>query len=1262
MASNFFFKRSATGRAGLAGQDLDSSAEIIDDTPEPSPLNNRTKHVVKRVSDSGISDAGTKSKSVSPEERFRSPQIILDSSEESDDDAKDSKSSPSFSPTAAIQESDDSDDDVPLVNLHKKKFNALLSSDSEEESSSSSPGNTADRFQTFSSEKLTLETSIGNLSISSSPPPRPLLKTLSKVRGRHDDSLDSPQVRATLARTCGDSLDTPVSEKVSRPKPGHVATPDSPYRAPPPGQADSPVMTRDTAKHSTGSSEESDEEFASNTANVSEEENKEPIIVESDEESFASAATNSGDISEEFELSPVKTPSLPKSVEDDSLSLTPPPATSPVRTKPHLAVRQFAKSAVSPLPSEEDAEENKFQFKPSKPSDGDIIDLVDSDDDDEIQVVSEPIRAPTVPRVNSSNTYTMKDVQELEESIQKKQAIISQNAYMLANQHGRLPDGGRGLRETISQDKAGMAKMRELLVKARSSLQSSSFPQPSASQGMFRKASDSKLPPINNQPPNVQLDSMKRKKADLTKSLEFAKHLADGGEKIRNKLAECEREIMRLTKEVAAAPPTSNTAWADQKNNLGMMSSEEMLRMFQEDPSKNQLYGGRMNVHQRQEAKTVTVDAMSRMHKALDTMPLEGNEVEQPRGLRSSVTLFPHQRQGLAWLLWRETQSPAGGILADDMGLGKTLTMISLILKHREIEEDKKAELRMKGLDDDKENEWNGKLGDLVKSETTLIICPASLIGQWEKEVENKARSSRLRVLVYHGNNRKCSARALARYDIVVTTYGTVQSEVKSVLGETAEKDCKKKMEDLKAAEDLGTKRTASELLNVAWERIILDEAHQIRNPKSLTSQAVCRLRAARKWCVTGTPIQNKELDLYSLLRFLRCYPFDEYAVWKKWIDNKSSQSQERMNTLVRTLLLRRTKEQKSTVTGQTIVDLPAKHKEEHKISLSKEEKEVYDKVFGFSQTALQNYMAKAREKEDEKLGGVATGYGARGPAWGGGEDFSYKPGEGPQAQQGDVKAHHLLVLLLRLRQICCHPGLIKGMLDQETKAAEGIEENGEEVDLISAMEDMDISVAEKKEKAEVILDIANPVFEDRRSSSKIGTVVDELKKLVKKKENGEGIEKAVIVSQWTSMLNIIKVHIGRLGIKCAEINGQVQVKLRGNIVEDFNKNERGAQVMLLSLAAGGVGLNLVGANHLFLLDMHWNPQLEAQACDRIYRVGQTKEVWIHRFVVEGSVEERILQLQEKKLGLAAEVLTGAKRTGANKLSFDDLKMLFQVA
>lgn len=189
------------------------------------------------------------------------------------------------------------------------------------------------------------------------------------------------------------------------------------------------------------------------------------------------------------------------------------------------------------------------------------------------------------------------------------------------------------------------------------------------------------------------------------------------------------------------------------------------------------------------------------------------------------------------------------------------------------------------------------------------------------------------------------------------------------------------------------------------------------------------------------------------------------------------------------------------------------------------------------------------------------------------------------------------------------------------------------------------------------VLDVNNSIFDETTPSSKMQIVIQELRKILK----DEDTEKSIIVSQWTSLLSIMKLQLKAIGIECVEINGQVDVKQRGGIVENFNNNQHGPRVMLLSLAAGGVGLNLVGANHLFLLDLHWNPQLEAQACDRIYRVGQTREVSIHRFVVESSIEERILQLQQRKINLAEEVLGGAKRTDASKLSIEDLKMLFQV-
>jgi transcription termination factor 2 len=132
------------------------------------------------------------------------------------------------------------------------------------------------------------------------------------------------------------------------------------------------------------------------------------------------------------------------------------------------------------------------------------------------------------------------------------------------------------------------------------------------------------------------------------------------------------------------------------------------------------------------------------------------------------------------------------------------------------------------------------------------------------------------------------------------------------------------------------------------------------------------------------------------------------------------------------------------------------------------------------------------------------------------------------------------------------------------------------------------------------VLDLKNPVFAESLESSKINTVVTELRAL---KEKSGVMEKAVVVSQWTSMLAIVRGHIEKkVGMKCTEISGKVPVKDRGDIVDAFNKEGSGPQVMLLSLGAGGVGLNLVGANHLFMLDLHWNPQLESQACDRVYR------------------------------------------------------------
>lgn len=184
------------------------------------------------------------------------------------------------------------------------------------------------------------------------------------------------------------------------------------------------------------------------------------------------------------------------------------------------------------------------------------------------------------------------------------------------------------------------------------------------------------------------------------------------------------------------------------------------------------------------------------------------------------------------------------------------------------------------------------------------------------------------------------------------------------------------------------------------------------------------------------------------------------------------------------------------------------------------------------------------------------------------------------------------------------------------------------------------------------VLKRSNPVFNLKRPSSKMLKVLEILKKNVLKTT-----DKAIIVSQWTSVLDILRDILHKEKLETLSLNGGIPVKDRQNIVDQFNDPKNSKRILLLSLTAGGVGLNLIGANHLLLLDLHWNPQLEAQAQDRIYRVGQKKNVVIYKIVCVDTVEQRIKALQDRKLELADGVLTGGKVS--SKLSIDDLKGLF---
>jgi len=325
---------------------------------------------------------------------------------------------------------------------------------------------------------------------------------------------------------------------------------------------------------------------------------------------------------------------------------------------------------------------------------------------------------------------------------------------------------------------------------------------------------------------------------------------------------------------------------------------------------------------------------------------------------------------------------------------------------------------------------------------------------------------------------------------------------------------------------------------------------------------------------------------------------------------------------------------------------LPQRKFQVHHLKLSEDEEKVYSVLLARSRSALRSYLKGCEG------GGNQSGRSPDNPFSKVAQEFA-----GPRMvadSQRSSTPHVLLTQLLRLRQCCCHLSLLKSALDPAELKSEGLALSLEEqlsVMTLSELCDTEpsplISLNGEQFKAEL--------FENTRASSKISSLLVELEAI----RGNSGSQKSVVVSQWTSMLQVVAGHLRKHGLTYATIDGSVSPKQRMDLVEAFNSS-RGPQVMLISLSAGGVGLNLTGGNHLFLLDMHWNPSLEDQACDRIYRVGQQKDVVVHKFICEGTVEEKILHLQEKKKTLAKQVLSGSGKT-VKKLTLADLKVLFGI-
>ncbi|ORX46751.1 hypothetical protein DM01DRAFT_1386100 [Hesseltinella vesiculosa] len=620
--------------------------------------------------------------------------------------------------------------------------------------------------------------------------------------------------------------------------------------------------------------------------------------------------------------------------------------------------------------------------------------------------------------------------------------------------------------------------------------------------------------------------------------------------------------------------------------------------------------------------------------------------IEQPDYI--TVSLLPFQRYGVAWMIHQEQNDDfKGGILADEMGMGKTLQTLTLLLS-----------------DSKKPN---------------LVIAPAVAIIQWKNEIE-KFTVNNVKINIFHGSNRTASRAELEGYDIVITTYST--------------------MENMFRRQQSGVKRNdrmvkeKSLLHTIHWHRIILDEAHNIKDRSNNSARACFNLKGNFKWSLTGTPLQNRVGELYSLIRFMQADPFAYYYCklcpckcinWSFdnnrtctecnhrpmdhvcWWNNEvlkpiqrdgyvgeGKEAMDKLRLLLDHTMLRRTKEQCADDLG-----LPPRTVVVRRDVFNADEEEVYTSLFRNTARQFNSYM-----------------------------------------EQGTVLNHYanIFELLTRMRQCADHPDLVTKRNSVNMQLVCGLCNEPPEdaiksecrhvfcsgcakqyVDSFEAMDEDDgsvlrcptcfakftinlyqppveLDVGHGEHKAFSKTSIVNRIDMTKwRSSTKIEALYEELSKL---RSDSRSV-KSIVFSQFVNFLDLVYWRLSRAGFNCVRLDGTMSPEQRDAAIQYF-MTEPNATVFLISLKAGGVALNLTEASRVFICDPWWNPSAELQAMDRIHRLGQYRPVRITRMIIENSIESRIVKLQEKKMALVNSTID-RDQSAMDRLSVEDLRFLFSM-
>lgn len=461
--------------------------------------------------------------------------------------------------------------------------------------------------------------------------------------------------------------------------------------------------------------------------------------------------------------------------------------------------------------------------------------------------------------------------------------------------------------------------------------------------------------------------------------------------------------------------------------------------------------------------------------------------------------LRPYQLSGFHWLNYLNTVG-WGGILADDMGLGKTVQALSML------------------------SHYNKEEGGLK----ALVVCPTTLIYNWENEIRKFTPSLTWRI--HHGNVRAKTKEELEGANIIITTYGTLRSDIQL-------------------------------LLKINFDYAVLDESQAIKNPSSKVTRAAGLLKAKNKICMSGTPLQNNTFDVFAQMNFLNPGLLGSMEFFRNEfstpIDKFGEQEQkDHLKKLLYPFILRRTKE-------QVAKDLPEKTE---------------TILFCEMQSAQRNVYESYRNSYREKIMGTID-------------------------EQGVGKSQlTILQGLMKLRQICDSPAI----LNEDEKYP--------------------------------------------NNSIKLDELTREITENI-------GEHKALIFSQFLGMLSLIREKLKENNIEFEYFDGSTPAADREKAIQNFQNNEN-CRVFLISLKAGGVGLNLTAADYVYIVDPWWNPAVEQQAIDRTHRIGQTKNIFAYRMICKDTIEDKILQLQDRKRILAKELISD-DQTFVKGLTKEDVEYLF---